>query len=83
MPPLLLFVIYRNRHDIGKLREGADNKKVRSRDPSKIQWKEDWSTFEQLLEAGLSPEGLIALCTGKAEKDREEMVKNKFDQFVE
>ena len=84
MPPLLLFVIYRNRHDIGKLREGADNKKVKSRDPSKIQWKQDWSTFEQVMEVGLNPEGLIALCNKKIKaKNRAKAVKLKFERYLE
>ena len=34
MPPLLLFVLYRRRDEIGKLRGGAEEfRKIRSRDP--------------------------------------------------
>ena len=60
-PPLLFFVVYRNRNNIGQLRKGAQT----ARDPMKIQWKRDWAKMEELVAKGLNPDGLIAYCKDK------------------
>ena len=58
-PPLIFLVLYRNRKNIGLLKNGAEPK----RDPTKLQWKRDWVKIEEIRgQAGKNPDGLLALC---------------------
>jgi hypothetical protein len=45
-PPLIFLVLYRNRQEIGSIKQGAELE----RDPMKIKWKRDWAKMKEIEE---------------------------------